>query len=256
MPEQTKQSEDLGGTEELEGQTIPEVSEVSAAAPPSGQQVDEDALVERTLERILPKFEEAARRKAQSVFDKTSYQFETMAEYLKAAGGDPKKAAREMALDQVAQREMNRPSSEPEVPVRTKGEDGEKRTAQFLNELKDESGIELSDEELKQIWGGKRYTNWDDPFRDARKAAWKKAKQEAPAPGAVIVEGGRTAAPPDAERKYIEEMNAARGRGAPFGREIKSRYRALGVDVDSINLEGQPAEQRDPRREKLDYVRK
>jgi hypothetical protein len=206
MTEQTPQPEVLGGTEEQKGRPTPEVSEVSAAVTPSSQQVDTDALAAKLADVILPKFEEQARKRAQSVFDKTSYQFETMAEYLKAAGGDPRKAAREMALDQVAQREMVRQTSEPEVPGRTKGEDDETRTARFLNDLKDESGVELSDEELARIWGGKRYTNWDDAFKDAKKAAWKKAKGESIGAGAVVTEAGATASTDDVE-DLAKELN-------------------------------------------------
>jgi len=260
MTEQTPQPEALGGTEEPQGSPIPKVSEVSAAVTPSGRQVDEDALVERLVERVLPKFEEAAKRRAQSIFDKSSYQFETMAEYLKAADGDPKKAAREMALDQVAQREMSRQSSEPEVPGRTEGEDRkerERQTQRILDEVEDETGVRLVNDDLKAIWGDKEYHNWTEPKRDAIKAAVKKLKGESIGAGAVVAEGGKTAPPQgDLAEKYKSEMLAARGQGSAVGREIKARFRSLGVDVDSINLMASPVAERDPRREKIDFTRK
>jgi hypothetical protein len=208
MTEQTAQPEVLGGAEEPEGRPTPEVSEVSAAVTPSSQQVGTGAL-EAKLDTILTKFEDQAQRRAQSVFDKTGYQFETMAKYLAAAGGDPKKAAREMAIDQVVQREMSSQSSEPEVPGRTKGEDSEKRTAQFLNDLQDESGIEMSDEELKEIWGGKRYTNYDDAFKDARKAAFKKAKQENIGAGAAASSGGARSSVPETDDEIVAGIEKA-----------------------------------------------
>ena len=223
MTEKTQLPEVLGGAEEQEGKPIPAVSEASAEAKPSSQQVDMDALAAKLADKILPKFEEQAKKRAQSVFDKTGYQFETMAEYLKASGGDPKKAAREMALDQVVQREMGQ-SSEPEFPGRDKGEDAETRTAKFLNDLKDESGMELSDEELRGIWNGKRYTTYEDAYKDARKAAWKKAKQANIGAGAVAAQPGASVASLDVEDLAKELAAIQEGkRGSPISPENKTR---------------------------------
>ena len=221
MTEQTPQPEVAGGGEELKGRPIPEVLEPSAEQKPSGQQVDIDALAAKLAEQVLPKLEEQARRRAQGIFDKTSYQFETMAEYLKAAGGDPKKAARDMALDQVAQRELAR--SEPEVPGRTEGEDSERRTAKFLNDLKDESGIELSDAELQATWQGKRYLSLEDAFKDVRKAAFKKAKQGSVGAGAVAAEGGGSASPAADVETVSSELSRLIASGASSADIAKKR---------------------------------
>jgi nitrous oxide reductase len=191
------------------GKPTPDVSDVSAAGQPSGQQVDMDALADKVAGKIIPKFEDMARRSAQSVFDKKAYQFDKMAEYLKAAGGDPKKAARDMALDQIAERELSRQDSEPVVPGKDKGEDGETRTARFLNDLKDESGVELSDEELKQIWSGKRYTNYDDAYKDARKAAWKKVKQANIGAGAAASTAGESPAAEETDDEIVAKYEKA-----------------------------------------------
>jgi hypothetical protein len=144
-----------------------------------------------------------------------------------------------MALERIVERELAGEASAGAVPGRTAQEepDIERKTAEFLNDLKDESGVELTDEELTQIWGGKRYTNWDDAFRDVRKAAFKKAKGEKIMPAAVVAEGGKTTAPGgDLTEKYKSEMLAARGKGHAAGRAIKEKYRALGVDVDRVIL--------------------
>jgi len=223
VTEKTQLPEVLGGAEEQEGKPIPDVSEASAEAKPSSQQVDMDALAAKLADKILPRFEDQARKRAQSVFDKTGYQFETMAEYLKASGGDPKKAAREMALDQVAQREMNQ-LPEPKSLGRDEGEDAETRTAKFLNDLKDESGMELSDEELREIWNGKRYTNYEAAYKDARKAAWKKAKQANIGAGAVSVQPGSSVSSVDDEdlTKELAAIQAGK-RGSPSSPENKTR---------------------------------
>lgn len=257
MTEQTELPEPSGGAEEQPGKPIPNVSEPSADEKPSSQQVDLDALAEKVAAKLTPTFEEMSKRSAQSAVDKRAYQFDRVAEYLKASGGDPKKAAREMALDQMIERETGNPSSEPEVRGRTKGKDNETRVAEFLENLKEESDVEFTNAELKTIWPeDKEYPNLEAAFNDIRKAAWKKVRQESVGTGAVVQEGGRRASRPDAEKKYRDEMLAARGRGAAVGREIKAKYRKIGVDVDNVNLYSGPAEERDPRREQLDHTRK
>jgi hypothetical protein len=144
-----------------------------------------------------------------------------MATYLQAAGGDPRKAAREMALDQVAQRELDRQSSEPEVPGRTAGEDPDEKTAQFLNELKDESGIELTDEELHSIWDGKRYTTWKAAEADARKAAFKKAKQGNIGAGAAASTAGEQSAGPETDDEIAAKLERAIKKPTASGDELK-----------------------------------
>src|SRR3990167_3997637 len=234
MTEQTLQPEVLGGTEEQTGRPIPQVSEVSAAETPSGQQVDMDALAEKLADKILPKFEEQAKRRAQGIFDKTSYQFETMAEYLKAAGGDPKKAARDMALDKVAEREMARQSSEPEAPGRTKGEDPEKRTEEILKEIEEESGIRFTRAELDSLWTGKEYRSWDEAKKDMRKAAFKKAKGEKIGAGAVVSESGVgvTSATEDELARELRDIQEGR-RGSAISPENKKRRAELKAQLAS-----------------------
>jgi nitrous oxide reductase len=215
MTEQTPQPEVLGGGEEPKGPPVPEVSEPSAQAQPSGQQVDVDAIANKVAEKLRPDFEQLADRRVQGLFDKRAYQWETMAKYLQEAGGDPKKAAKAMALDQVAERELATMGSEAAVRGGTKAEDRNVSWAQFLNDLKDESGVSFSETELNAIYEGKKYPSLDDAKRDVRKAAFKKAKQATVSPGAVAPEGGG-AAPVSADaEKLTNELTGLIAKGAP-----------------------------------------
>ena len=112
--------------------------------------------------------------------------------------------------------------------------DAESRTAKFLNDLKDESGVELTDEEVHQIWDGKRYTNWEDAFRDARKAAFKKAKGEKIGAGAVVFESGVgvTSATEDELARELRDIQEGR-RGSAISPENKKRRAELKAQLAS-----------------------
>jgi len=228
--------------QEPAGKPIPQVSggspeEGSAAAGPDASALAKELAELRTR---LDKLPEEIDARFKSGKDKRFAKVDEIYEWVKASGGDPKKiedrVERQVLLERLEA--LEKPES---VQVGAHGgaadKDAESRTAKFLNDLKDESGVELTDEELGQIWGGRRYTNWDDAFRDARKPAFKKAKGETIVPAAVVAEGGRTAqVTGDLAEKYKSEMTAARGKGHAAGREIKAKYRKLGVDVDRIVL--------------------
>jgi len=233
MAEQAPQPEVLGGGEEPKGLPIPAVSEPSAQAQPSGQQVDVDALAEGLKEKLLPELREVARREAQGLVDKRSYQFETMAEYLKAAGGDPKKAAREMALDQLVEKEFKSPSSEPEVPGRTKGEDPEKRTKDILDEAERDFEVRLTSEELEKVWGGKEYRSWDEAKADVRKAALKKAKGQSIGSGAVVPEAGSGGGQED-EAELTRQLQAIQAGGNAYSPENKKKRAEIKAKLASL----------------------
>jgi hypothetical protein len=225
----TVQPELGGGAEEPKGPPIPEVSDASAVTQPSGQQVDVEALVEKVAAKLLPAIEDAAGRKAQSLFDQKTYQFERMAEKLKEAGGDPKKAAQAMALERIVERELAGEASAGAVPGRTAQEepDIERKTAEFLNDLKERSGIELTDEEVESIWKGKRYAGpsaLKDAFRDVEAYAWKKARQATVTPAAAAAPSGGSPASKDEAALTAELADIQAGkRGSPTSPENKKR---------------------------------
>lgn len=187
--------------QEPKGSPIPEVSGGSVEAGSATTGPDVGALEKKLarIEETLTKLPDLIDARVKSTKDKRFQDLDKIKAYLDEAKGDPKLAARNMVLDEMVEK--------AEAPARVQGsalggattEDAESKTAKFLNDLKDESGVELSDEELAHIWGGKRYTNWDDAFKDAKKAAWKKAKGESIGAGAVVTEAGATASSDDVE---------------------------------------------------------
>ena len=113
-----KPVESTGEVEELKGPPTPEVSEPSAEKPTSAGAAVDPAVFREALKPLIDEMRQEVRREAQSAVDKRSYQFDRVAKYLEEAKGDPKQAARLMALDELVEG-----ASEPEVRGRTKGEE-------------------------------------------------------------------------------------------------------------------------------------
>jgi len=192
----------------------------SAATGPDASALAKDLAEMKAQLEKLPDLIDA---RVKSTKDKRFQDLEKVKQYLDEAKGDAKLAARNMLLDQMMEEGKEPAKVQVGAPGRATDEDAEGKTAKFLNDLKDESGVELSDEELKQIWSGKRYTNWDDAFKDARKAAFKKAKGESITPAATVAEPGAGAsrADEDLARELLSIQNGERG--SPISPENKKR---------------------------------
>ena len=67
----------------------------------------------------------------------------------------------------------------------------EEQTADFLNDLQDRTGAEVTDDELHQLWDGKAHKTIEDAFAKVERHSWKKAKQATVTAGAAALSGGR-----------------------------------------------------------------
>ena len=221
------------------GPPAPDVSGGSADAgsaatgPDASAFAKELAEVKARLERLPDDID--ARFK--SAKDKRFAKVDEIYEWVKAAGGDPKKIEDKIERQALVDRleALEKPtSSSVSAPGRATDGDAESRTAKFLNDLKDESGVELTDEEVHLIWDGKRYTNWEDAFKDARKAAFKKAKGEKIGAGAVVSESGVgvTSATEDELARELRDIQEGR-RGSAISPENKKRRAELKAQLAS-----------------------
>lgn len=211
--------------QEAPGKPTPVVSGGSADA--GSATVGPDVLKELAeVRERLAKLPDEIDARFKSGKDKRFAKVDEIYQWVKDAGGDPSKIAGKLDRQELVERleALEKPEVQSGAPGRVAVADAETRTARFLNDLKDESGIELSDEELKQIWDGKRYTNWDDAFKDAKKAAWKKAKQANIGAGAVASSPGASAPSKDDEAlaKELADIQAGK-QGSPVSPENKKR---------------------------------
>lgn len=170
--------------------------------------------------------------------------------YLEKAGGDENVAIREMKVDDLIN---GRTSQQPDLG---RSGDVEKRMTRYVRRLLSSAGISFKDPEYAAIVAKhSRGALDEEAFYDdvdvlVEKAHAKTGKQEGVSASAVVMEGGNIAPPTgDLTEKYKSEMLAARGRGMDVGREIKRKYRQLGVDVDAVEFGRYPGLERNPREE-------
>ena len=216
-----KDVEVKSGAEEQVAPPVPEVSEVSGPAP-SAPELDIDALAQKLEERLLPKFTEVAERRAQGIVDKRSYQFERVADYLKAAGGDPKRAAREMAIDEMTEEHLRRQtetSASPGTEPKSTGVSFADETASLLAKIEADSGVSVSPDDLKGLIAerqktGKAYRSRAEYYADISSLAIKRAKQGSVSPANVVPEGVGTAGARRDKATITSELAAANRRHA------------------------------------------
>ena len=182
-----------------EPKAVPSVPSVGPAASP-GTLADEDALVATLTKRLLaelkPAIEDTASRKAQSVTDGTLARklkdYEKMAVKLKETGGDPQKAAREAAIDDLIG------GGSPQGLVGAEPEEDEATAVMQAKTsiILESAGVDIEDPDYKKLVD--RYQGriqnpdaWEDvvqTFVDNRK------KQESPPnPAAAVTGPGRPA---------------------------------------------------------------
>lgn len=96
-------------------------------------------------------------------------------------------------------------------------------------------GVERDNPQIKEYLEGKEGTltellvGLDDTA--------EKAKASQPGASGVISPGGKPASP-DLVQDYVNEMAANKGKGSTVRRDIKNKYRRLGVDVEKIGFGG------------------
>jgi len=156
--------------------------------------------------------------------------------YLDKYQGNEDLAIREMRVDDM----LNRGSQAPD-----RGGSGnvEKRMERYVRRLLSSAGISFKDPEYASIVAKHsrgaldEEAFYDDVDALVEKAKAKQGKREEVSASAVVAEGGSSAPPTgDLTEKYKSEMIAARGRGSAVGREIKAKYRKLGVNVDTVGF--------------------
>jgi len=199
---------------------LPDVSGGSAEAGSATTGPDVGALVKELAEvkARLDKLPEDIDARFKSGKDKRLAKVDEIYEWVKAAGGDASKiedkVERQVLLERLEA--LEKPTGSGGALGRATAEDHERKTAEFLNDLKDRSGIAFTDEELKAAWNGKRYTRIEDAFKDVERAAWKKAKQGNVGAGAAVGSpGGQTAEGETDEELVAKYEVAARN---PIGR--------------------------------------
>jgi len=220
------------GEEPVESPT-PTISPASLAEHSATTSPDADAIVERLLEKLKAELDPVVEAKVlarmNSMKDKRLAKVDEILEFVKQAGGDPNKVQGSLTIRTLEERlaALEQPAS-PVTPGRATKEDDEARTAKFLNDLKDESGVGLTDAELHQIWDGKRYTTWEAAEKDARKAAFKKAKGESIGAGAVVTEAGQSSSESDegaltAELAQLQDGNLSDPKNKKRRAEIRAK---------------------------------
>ena len=218
------------GTEEPKGPPAPEISPASTSQPPSPV-VDADAIVERVVSRL----DEVLDRKLQSTKDRRFADLEKVKAALDESGGDPKKAARQLAIDQLLEQQ----TSQMPVPGRTDDEDFDELYAGILaNRNISPDDVELAEWVGSTKFGSKKAFLGAVREKAERMKSQREKQGKAGSPAAVITDAaGKPPAPPgDVEsltKDYYKDMLAARGDAATV-RSTKEKYRKLGVPVDQV----------------------
>jgi hypothetical protein len=204
---------------------IPDVSGGSADAGSATTGPDVSSLVKELAEvkARLDKLPDDIDARFKSGKDKRFAKVDEIYEWAKKAGGDPKKiedaVERQVLLERLEA--LEQPTGSGGAPGRATAEDIESKTAEFLNDLKDRSGIELTDEDLKTVWGGKRYTRFEEASADVERFAWKKAKQANVGAGAAATGGGKQVTQSDTDDELLEQYEKASKQPVGKAEELK-----------------------------------
>ena len=194
MADEVENLESTQEQPEVEESPTPSVpSVVSGDTQPSEPQFDPDALASKTAELLRPMIEQEVSRTFQSGKDRRFADVELISKYLKEAGGDVAKAARDMKLDEI----YDSLGSKGEVGAYTPGSESneaymEARTGQLLRD----AGIDFEDPDYKMLvaqYGGRvtdpsQWISVVEGFTATRQS--KKAKQENIPGAAAASEGG------------------------------------------------------------------
>lgn len=229
----TEKLESVEGAPEPQAPPVPDVSEASVQPAASVPEVDADALVER----LSAKIEELVDRKFQSAKDRRFADVEKIASYLKSAGGDVQKAAREMALDQFieAQGRLHDaslgtvPSADNERVERMQA-----RTAEILAD----AGIDSDDPGVAELAKRKVGSEAEWYAQLARFTARRAKAGAGVKASAVVQETGKPPSVPEDEEAIAAELAALQAEGFAKGtlakpeniqkrKELKDKLAAL-----------------------------
>ena len=183
-------------------ESAPEVEESQASPKPvisatsevqqASQATDYDLLADKLATKVLPVLAEMAKREAQSVKDKRFSAYEQdldkLKAYLDAAGGDTRKAAREIAVDNLLA------SGSPSDPGRSSWQDWPGERDKILKGAQEDYGVKLewNDPEVLAVAQG-TYSSPADVVVALNKVVAKRQKQGSVSAASVASEGGGSA---------------------------------------------------------------
>jgi len=207
---------------------IPEVSATSRTAA-SAQPLDVDALVSKVVEKLGPTLDSKVDQRFKKTTDPRFADVRKVAQYLEASGGDPEKAAREMLVDQMLEREAS-----PAGPAGTVSD------SDLNAEIKAETTLLLDSAGI--AYNDPRYVNLVDEYKDkiSSPTVWKRVletatetwkRQEAANPAAVVVESGQSPASADLQSQYNEDLAALPQGEVRSIAKLKAEYRKKGLEV-------------------------
>lgn len=215
-----------------------------------------DMLEDRLGQRFITR--EEADQTIQSRFDSNKdsrfHLVEQVAKYVKEAGGDVRKAAREMVLDEVAgvadfgglvPQANQEPSGEPasggtqagpRVPQQQDPDELQDQFDTVTTEILQGAGIPFNDQEVVELANNFQVPKGADPVE-----AWeltlsrhvrKRQKQGNVSPASLQGEGGSPPpSNPDLQSQYEKELEQIRPGDAAGLAALKAKYREKGLDV-------------------------
>lgn len=211
---------------------VPQIASEVSAGQPTSPVVDVNAIVEQVVSQL----DEILDRKLQSTKDRRFADVEKVMAALNEQGGDVKKAARQLAIDQLLEQQ----GQVSQQPVRggTEVEDFDERYAGILAK----HSIAPDDSELAQFVSSNKFGSQKaflDALREqAVRLKSKREKQEKPVTAASL--GAGSGGAPLGEKSetelledYRKEMYAARGKPNDL-RAVKAKYKEKGVAIENV----------------------
>lgn len=145
-------------------------------------------------------------------------------------------AARDHSRDEIRAVLSEMQPSNATVPGRTL----ETEYLDQAREILDDPDIGLTQEEKDAVYAKvakKQFTSVASAIKELGKqmVVIKGTSQPASLAGVIAPTGG-SPKPQDLEKKYKDEIIAARGKGSSVGREIRRKYEAMGLDVLKVSF--------------------
>ena len=204
MPEELKDAQ-TEGEEEVQEVPTPELSAGSATAGSEEPRFDEDALVQKLVEKLVPQVDEAVDRRFKSGKDVRFNKVDEIYEWVKAAGGDPSKikGALEQSdtLSRIEKLEaaINQGGAGGAAPA---DDELEQRTAEIL----EEAGIPFDDPVIAEL-AKKHYASKESWYHTVNKEVAKRAKQGNVTSATTVGVPGKPAAAGAEEEALLNELN-------------------------------------------------
>lgn len=191
---------------------------------------NEDALVTKIVDRLIPEIDKRVQSTKDRRFSKFDKDLAALKSSLKdglvAEGMDPAEVEEELA------RRLPSTPAKKVVPSSEKVSPGTAPDlADIQRQLLDKLGISAEDPDVVAL--NQRQLPTGQALAELVALATQRAQPTSPA-GIVVPSGSSVR--PDLVKSYREEMLAARGKGYNVGREIRDKYRKLGLNVDAISI--------------------